>query len=273
MEIPFKLYRPLIFFDLETTGLDFKYDRIIEIGALKIFPDQRKEPLYKKINPGIRIPKEVVELTHITNEDVASAPSFADVADEIFQYFKDSDLGGYNIQRFDAKVMSEEFRRVGKDFDVEGRAIVDVQGIFHQKEKRDLSSAYKFFCDKTLEGAHSASVDTRATYEIFLAQMKRYTDLPQDVVKLSIFSRGDRDRFVDSEGKFFWRDGEAVFNFGKFKSQTLRYVAKHHPDYLDWVLSPDRQFSQDVVDICYKASRGEFPVRKISASTTPASAA
>jgi DNA polymerase III subunit epsilon len=262
MDIPFSLKRPIIFFDLETTGLDFKYDRIIELGALKIHPDQRKEPLYKKINPGMRISKEITDLTHITNEDVAAAPSFAEMAGEIFDYFKDCDLAGYNILRFDAKVMIEEYKRVGRNFDLESRNVVDVQGIFHQKEKRDLSAAYKFFCDQSLEGAHSASVDTRATYEIFLAQLQRYQDLPHDVTKLAVFSRGDRDRFVDSEGKLFWRDGEAVFNFGKFKSQTLRYVAKHHSDYLKWVLSPERQFSQDVVDICYKATQGEFPVKR-----------
>lgn len=258
------LVRPLIFFDLETTGLDFKYDRIIEIGALKIFPDGKKEEFNKLVNPGMKIPQEIVNLTHITNEAVSKAPTFSELANEIDQFFSGSDLAGYNIHRFDAKVMVEEFKRVGMVFDLESRAVVDVQGIFHQKEKRDLTAAYKFYCDKGLENAHTAQADTQATYEILLAQLSRYEDLPLDVNRLQIVSRGDRDRFVDSEGKFFWRDGEAVFNFGKYKSQTLRYMAKHHPEYLEWMISPERQFAQDVIDICYKALRQEFPIKKPS---------
>lgn len=262
MTLPIELKRPLIFFDLETTGLDFKYDRIIEIGAIKILPSGEKQTLRRLINPGVRISKEISEITGITNEDVANEPHFAAAAAEIDLFFRDSDLGGYNINRFDAKVMVEEFKRVGMDFKLEERSVVDAQVIFHQKEKRDLSAAFKFYCNKDLINAHTAQADTEATYEIFLAQMERYTDLPRDLGALHLFCKGDQDRFVDSEGKFFWRDGEAIFNFGKFKSRSLREVSKNNPEYLQWVLSPDRQFSQDVIDICYKALKGEYPVKK-----------
>jgi DNA polymerase-3 subunit epsilon len=142
--------------------------------------------------------------------------------------------------------------------------VVDAQVIFHQKEKRDLAAALKFYCNKDLTEAHTAKADTDASYEIFLAQMERYADLPHSLEALHALCRGDQDRFVDGEGKFFWRDGEAVFNFGRFKSKTLKEVARNNPDYLAWVMSPERTFSQDVIDICYKATRGEFPLKKPS---------
>ena len=259
--LPLKLRRPIVFFDLETTGLDFKYDRVIEIGAVKIYPDGRKDNFLKRINPGMRISSEVTAITGIANEDVVNAPAFSQALPEIESFFRDADIGGYNVARFDARVMVEEFKRAGADFELENRAVVDSQIIFHQKEKRDLAAAYKYYCDKDLKGAHSARADTEATWEILLSQLDRYPDLPRDVPGLHAVCRGDQERFVDPEGKFFWRDGEAVFNFGKFKSQSLRYVAKHHPEYLEWVISPERQFAQETVDICYKARRGEFPAK------------
>lgn len=261
MTLPLKLIRPLVFFDLETTGLDFKYDRIIEIGALKVFPDGTKATLCKRINPGIRIPVEVSALTGITNEAIAKEPTFSELIPEIAAFFERSDLAGYNVARFDAKMMAEEFKRAGHDFELEKRQIIDMQIIFHQKEKRDLAAALKFYCNKELTSAHSAQSDTEATFEIFLSQLNQYADLPRDVSSLSHFCRRDQDRFVDSEGKFFWRDGEAAFNFGRYKSQTLRSVAKEHPEYLEWVLSPQQRFSQEVIEICYRATKGEFPTK------------
>ena len=262
MALPFEIRRPVVFFDLETTGLDFKYDRIIEIGAIKIRPNGEKQKFHCRLNPEMRIPAEVTALTGITNEEAATCPTFGRLAPEIVAFFEASDLGGYHVGRFDAKIMTEEYRRIGLDFRIDERAIIDAQVIFHQKEKRDLAAAYKFYCNKDLKGAHSAEADIDATYEIFLAQLERYPDLPRDIDGLNAVSRGNQDRFVDSEGKFFWRDGEAVFNFGRYKSQTLRIVAESHPEYLHWVLAPERQFSQDVIDICYKAIRGQFPNRK-----------
>ncbi len=261
MTFPLAIKRPIVFFDLETTGLDYKYDRIIEIAAHKIHPDGRTEKFHTKLNPGIRIPGEIETLTGITNADVAKAPTFLQMADQINQFFDGADLAGYNIGRFDVKVLTEELKRAGMDFATDCRLIVDAQAIFHQKERRDLTAAYKFYCNKPLEGAHSADHDTQATFEIFLAQMERYPDLPRDIEEMHKYCRGPQDRFVDSEGKFFWRDGEAVFNFGKYKSQTLRNVAENHPDYLQWLIAPDRQFAQDVIDICYKAMRGVYPAK------------
>jgi DNA polymerase-3 subunit epsilon len=187
MTFPLALARPLIFFDLETTGLDFKYDRAIELGALKIHPDGRQEKFLKRFNPGMKIPAEIVALTHIRNEDVATAQKFTEAAPEVEAFFRDCDLGGYNIARFDVKVMVEEFKRAGMNFKLEDRAIVDSQVIFHQKEKRDLAAAYKFYCDKDLVAAHSAQADIDATYEVFLSQMKRYPDLPCELDELHKF--------------------------------------------------------------------------------------
>lgn len=259
MNFPVPLKRPIIFFDLETTGLDHKYDRVIEIGAVKIHPDGRRETYTQRINPQMRISAEISALTGITNEAISEAPTFAQAAQQIASFFADADLGGYNVARFDVKVMIEEYKRAGMNFKAEERAIVDSQVIFHQKEKRDLAAAYKYYCNKDLKAAHSAQADIDATVDVFLSQIDRYPDLPRDLQELHKFCRGNQDRFVDSEGKFFWRDGEAVFNFGKFKSQTLRQVAQVNPEYLHWVISPERQFPQDVIDICYKAMRGEFP--------------
>ncbi len=259
MPFPLQLTRPLIVFDLETTGLDFKFDRIVEIGAIKVFPDGREETFLKRMNPGLRIPAEVTAIIGITNADVASLPSFSELFPEIEAFFDTADLCGYNIARFDTKVMVEEYKRLGRDFGLEQRGLIDAQVIFHQKEKRDLAAAYKYYCEKSLTDAHSAAADTKATYEIFLAQLERYSDLPRDAKALHQFCRMDQERFVDGEGKFFWRDGEAVFNFGKYKSQTLHHVAQSHPDYIQWLLAPDRHFSQDVIDICYEAMQGRFP--------------
>jgi len=259
MTFPVPLNKPLIFFDLETTGLDFKYDHIIEIGALKIYPDGKKESYERRINPGMRIPIEVTKITGISNEDVASSPYLSNLIEELEAFFKDSDIAGYNILRFDAKVMVEEFKRCGRNFNLDERAVIDAQIIFHQKEKRDLSAAYKFYCNKELKDAHSAQADTNATYDIWLSQMKKYKDLPTNIKDLDILCRSDNERFVDHEGKFFWRDGEAVFNFGKHKSKSLRWVTKNDSNYLDWVIAPERNFSQQMVDICYNAMKGTFP--------------
>jgi DNA polymerase-3 subunit epsilon len=259
------LTRPLIFFDVESTGLDYKYDRIVELGAIKMHPDGRREMFLKRVNPGMKIPGEVSALIGITNQDVAHEPSFSDLAQEVEDFFLGCDLAGYNLARFDIKILNEELKRTGRDLGAEERGVVDVQTIFHMKEKRDLAAAYKYYCNKELHNAHSAKADADATLEILLAQLERYSDLPRDVADLHAFCKGDRDRYVDSEGKFIWRDGEAVFNFGKFRSRTLRDVASKNPEYLDWVVSPERQFAQDVVDLCYEARRGRFPVKATSA--------
>jgi DNA polymerase-3 subunit epsilon len=266
IDFPVNLQKPVIFFDVETTGLDPKYDRLIELGAVKIFPDGARETFHQRFNPQMRIPAEVSALTGISNEDVATAPTFAQLAPVVSSFFDGADIAGYNVARFDAKVMTEEYKRVGMDFRLAERALLDVQTIFHLKEKRDLSAAYKYYCDKNLEGAHSATADSNATLDIFLAQMKRYEDLPKDMSGLHKFCRANKERFVDSEGKFSWRDGEAIFNFGRYKSQTLRAVAKADTAYFHWMISPERQFAQDVIDICYKAMKGEFPKKNAEES-------
>jgi len=179
------LKRPLAFFDLETTGLDIAHDRIIEISIVKISPDGKEEKYTRRINPTIPISEESKKITGITDEDVKDMPVFKDVAKEIVEFFGNSDLAGYNSNRFDIPLLAEEFIRADIDFDFEKRKFVDVQVIYHKKEQRTLSAAYKFYCDKNLEDAHSAEADTYATYEVLKKQIEKYDDIKNDINFLS----------------------------------------------------------------------------------------
>lgn len=255
------LTRPLIFLDIEATGTDTQRDRIVEIALIKIHPgDEQRDEKIVRVNPGIKISAEVIAIHGITNEDVANAPAFKDVAVSLLDFMEGSDFGGFGITRFDIPLLAEEFKRVGQTFPKGDVAILDGLTIFHRKEPRDLTAAYQFFCGKTLVGAHGARADALASQEVLFAQLKRYSDLPQDVPGLHEFCNKQDDRFVDTRGKFLWKDGEAAFNFGKHKGELLRKLAKDQRDYIEWIIN-DGKFSQEVVDICWKALRGEFPVK------------
>jgi DNA polymerase III subunit epsilon len=234
------LTRPLAFFDVETTGLSISSDRIVEISILKIFPPEggRKESKTLLINPTIHIPEVVTKIHGITDQDVLDAPTFQQCAEELSSFLEDCDLAGYNCNYFDIPLLMEEFLRAGVDFDTKDRKFVDVQGIFHKKEERTLSAAYKFYCSKSLENAHSAEADINATYEILEAQLEKYPDLKTDVSYLHNFT--SRSRRVDFAGRFIYNDKNvAVFNFGKHTGKSAEAVFKSEPQYYDWMMRGD----------------------------------
>jgi len=232
------LTKPLCFFDVETTGLNISTDRIIEISILKIFPPEgaRKESKTILINPTIPIPKEVTKIHGISDLDVADAPAFKDCGKELADFFADSDLAGYNCNYFDIPLLMEEFLRAGIDFDMKDRKMVDVQGIFHKKEERTLSAAYKFYCGKSLENAHSAEADITATAEILEAQLEKYPDLKNDVAWLHGFTL--RSRRVDFAGRFVYGDkGNIVFAFGKHAGKSAEEIFIKEPSYYHWMMN------------------------------------
>jgi DNA polymerase-3 subunit epsilon len=254
------LSKPLAFFDIEATGTDPLSDRIVEIFILKVNPDASRTTYVQRINPATRIPSEVIAIHGITNEDVKLCPFFSEVAPKISEFLGDSDFGGYNLVEYDVKILTKEFERAGVEFTAAGRKIVDAFKIFQKNERRDLSAAYRFYCDRELKGAHGAQADVMATYEVFMAQLQKYSHLPRDIGGLHDYCNAPDERFVDSDRKFYWRDGRAYFSFGKYKSKALEQVVKDDPDYIEWIVRKG-EFTQEVIDICWKALRGTFPVR------------
>lgn len=253
------LKRPLIFLDIEATGTDTTRDRIVEIALIKIpTGDGRREEKIIRVNPGIKISAEVIAIHGISNADVAGAPAFREVAPALLDFMDGCDFGGFGITRFDIPILTEEFKRCSLQFPREDACILDGLTIFHRKEPRDLTAAYQFYCQKALIGAHGARADALASLEVLFGQLTRYPDLPKDVQGLHEFCNKQDERFVDSRGKFLWKDGEAALNFGKYKGELLRKLVKDQRDYLEWIIN-EGKFSQDVVDICWKALRGEFP--------------
>ena len=232
------LKTPLIIFDLETTGMNISSDRIVEISYLKIFPDQREEMKTYRVNPAIPIPPDVTEIHGISNDDVKDAPYFKEIAQTLANTFEGCDIAGFNSTKFDLPFLAEEFLRANIDFDLKKRKLIDVQVIFYKKEQRTLSAAYQFYCDKILANAHSSAADTRATYEVLQAQLDRYPDLQNNVDKLSEFSA--QARAVDFVGRIVYNDkNEEIFNFGKYKGQTVVSVLTKDPAYYSWMMNGD----------------------------------
>lgn len=217
--------RPIVFFDLETTGTNISLDRIVELSVVKIHPDGERETRTRRLNPEMPIPPEATAVHHISDEDVANEPTFRQIAKNFYIFLEGCDLGGYNIVKFDIPVLIKEFQRAGLQFSMEGRRIVDAYTIFCRMEPRNLTAAYKFFCGKKLEGAHGAAADTMATVEICEAQLAKY--------------------------------GEAVVSFGKYNGTPLRKIAEDFPDFLRWILKAD--FPEDVRKIASDALIGKFP--------------
>ncbi len=244
------LKRPIVFFDLETTGTDICKDRIVEISVLKVMPDGEEILKTRKVNPTIPIPLETSLIHNIYDEDVKDSPTFDKIAREMDQFLKGCDLAGYNLVRFDIPLLAEEFLRVGIDFDIENRHIVDACRIFHQMEKRTLTAAYKYYCNKSLENAHSAEADTVATYHILMAQLDRYEGTPveaaegveeypiqNDMAQLHKFSF---EKSADLSGRItFNNNGQEVFNFGKYKNVPVEEVFKKEPTYYDWMMKSE----------------------------------
>jgi DNA polymerase-3 subunit epsilon len=232
-----QLKRPLAVIDLETTGTNVATDRIIEIAIIKVFPDKTTQSKVKRIHPGMPIPASSTAIHGISDEDVKDCPTFKQCANELRQYLDNCDLAGYNSNRFDIPLLVEEFLRTGLEFDVKDRKFIDVQKIFHLMEKRTLSAAYKFYCDKNLENAHSAEADALATYEILEAQLARYEQLQAEVAPLADFTK--EDEYVDFARRMVMQNGVEVFNFGKYKGRAVRDVLKIEPQYYDWMMKAD----------------------------------
>lgn len=232
------LKNPIIFFDLEATGLNIITDRIIEINYLKIYPDGREESKTLRFNPEMSIDPKAIAVHGITNEDLKDCPTFKEYAKTIANIFEGCDFAGYNSNKFDLPMLAEEFLRADVDFDLKKRKFIDVQVIFHKMEQRTLSAAYKFYCEKDLENAHSAEADTRATYEVLLSQLDRYTNLENDIDKLSEFS--SHNRCVDFVGRVVYNDKDVeVFNFGKYKGVSVEEVFEKDPAYYSWMINND----------------------------------
>jgi DNA polymerase-3 subunit epsilon len=253
------LKRPLVFFDLETTGTDVAKDRIVEIAMVKVMPDGTVHTKPEKsgpenrflINPEMQIPIESSLVHGIYTKDVAQAPTFKDVADKLFKFLHDCDLGGFNSNRFDIPLLAEEFLRVGIDFSLEGRNLIDAQVIFHIMEQRTLKAGYKFYCDKDLDDAHEALPDAMATFEIFQAQVERYQGqavidargnkldpIENDMETVHRFCQ--RNKNADLMGRLIYDDkGEVVFNFGKHRGKSVKAILKNEPGYYGWMMQGD----------------------------------
>ena len=240
--------RPIIFFDLETTGVNIVKDRIVEISILKVFPNGNRESKTWLVNPTIPIPNETTKVHGITDEKVKNEPNFKELYLKIFDLIKDCDLAGYNSNKFDIPLLVEEFLRCDKHFKFSEFKAIDVQNIFHKMEQRTLSAAYKFYCDKDLINAHSAEADTQATYEILLAQIEKYKELKNDTSFLSEFSRrGGKN--IDMAGFIKLNEkNQLILTFGKNKGRTLEAIYEENPGYFSWVIQADfPQFTKNIL--------------------------
>ncbi|MEN8702796.1 MAG: exonuclease domain-containing protein [Polaribacter sp.] len=232
------LTKPIVFFDLETTGVNIATDRIVEISILKVFPNGNKESKTWLVNPEVEIPQGAADVHGITNEKVVTEPTFKELAGKVSEMIAGCDLAGFNSNRFDIPLLAEELMRAGIDFDMQDRKAIDVQVIFHKKEQRTLGAGYQFYCGKELEGAHGAEADTNATYEILLAQVDKYDDIGNSVDSLSEFSthgkRADFAGFI-----LMNEENQEVFSFGKYKGRTVEEVLTENPGYHNWIQNAD----------------------------------
>ncbi|MBR5783878.1 MAG: 3'-5' exonuclease [Bacteroidales bacterium] len=269
------LTKPLIFFDLETTGVQVGQDRIIEICLFKVAVSGETTVMTHRVNPGMPIPPQSTEIHGITDEMVKDKPLFKDLAPEIANFIGDADLAGYNSNKFDVPLLVEEFLRVGVNFEIKTRRLIDVQNIFHKMEPRTLKAAYMFYCGKNLDNAHSAEADTRATYEILLAQIERYNGVQyedkdgniscpivNDVRKLQEFSTNHQ--WADLAGHLGYdKNGREIFNFGKFKGRVVEEVFEIEPVYYEWMMKADfpRSTKKVITDIRLRAKFRKDPTR------------
>lgn len=230
------LKNPVVVFDIESTGLSLSNDRIVEISIIKIKPNGEEEVKTRRINPTIPIPPEVTAIHGITNEDVKDCPTFKQIARSMADFMEGCDFIGYNSTYFDIPMLAEEFLRAGVDFDFKKRKLIDVHTIYRRKEPRDLTAAYKYYCGKDLKDAHSAEADTRATYEVLMSQLDKYSDLQNDMEFLAEFST--QNKLVDYAGRMVYNEqNEAVFNFGKHRGKKVEDVLKQEPSYYDWMMN------------------------------------
>lgn len=252
-----RLDKPLVFFDLESTGLNPRTDRIIELSAIRLHPDGRHFSRTWLLNPTIPIPLETIAIHGITDDLVKDAPTFQQKAEEIFAFFRGCDLGGFGIGHLDVPLLEEEFNRVGMHFSVSGRRQFDALRVYHRREPRDLAAAMRFYCGEELEDAHGAEADAKAALRVFQAQFRKYPDLPTDPDTLDAWLN-PRDPFnLDREGRFRWLDGEITVNFGRKKGQRLRDVLREDPNYLKWMIRGD--FPLDTKAVARRILAGDWP--------------
>ena len=256
------LERPIVFFDVEATGTDPMNDRIVELSILRVGADGVEPVRTWRVKPGIRIPAEATEIHGISNEDVDAAPTFERVSDEVLGLIDNCDLGGFAIGRFDVRIVQAELVRAGKSFDVGKRRVLDAQVIFHRREPRNLSAALQFYRGKELEGAHGAAADTVASLEVFAGQLERYADLSLDVDALHELSASHNDAYCDQGRRFQWRDNEPVFNFGRLRGRSLRWVASDPTERRYLRVFLEGRFEDDAKAIVRDALQGRIRQRK-----------
>ena len=248
----------MVVLDLETTGIWVERDKIIEIAMVKSFPDNHTETYLNKVNPGVPIPPVIRQLIGITDADVKDAPAFKDIAPEVLRFIGDSDLAGFNIEKFDLPLLEREVREANLQFNWRTHKVYDAQRVYHLNEKRDLYAAYKFYCDKDLNNAHSALADAQATLEILEAQVAKYGNGDASVEHLGQYRYRSTEEFYDREKKFRWWNGKLYMMFGKYANKyTLQEIVQKDRSYLEWILSA--QFSEEVKELVENALNGRFP--------------
>ena len=254
------LEKPLVLFDLETTGLDIQNDRIVQFAFIRIHPDKTQEEWVDIVNPGMPIPVEASNVHGITDEIVKDKPTFDFFAKKIKEFLHGCDLAGFNVVRFDVPFLQAEMTRHNAPLDLNSMSVVDAQVIFHKQEPRNLTAAFRYYCGAELVDAHDALADIRATLEVLDAQINRYQDLPANVSDLHKYCNTTSDRYVTQDRKFYWRNGEAVISFGKHRSKSLEWLHDNDPDYLMWIKNSD--FSDETKMLIDNALNGLYPKKK-----------
>jgi len=253
----FVLTRPLVFFDLETTGISVQQDRIVEIAAVKLLPRASMKEFVTRVNPEIPIPVAATEVHGISDADVALAPTFRQIADKLLKFLEGCDISGFNVRRYDLPMLIQEFSRCDRVLEMSGRHVVDVQTIYHLKEARDLSAALRFYCDREHDGAHGALADVRATIDVFNAQLLRYDDLPRKIAELEKAIHPRDPDWIDDEGRFVWQNGVPVIAIGKHRGMSLHKLISEQRNYLEWMLGGN--FSESTKKLIREALAGNFP--------------
>ena len=275
-DMSLKLDRPMVFLDLEATGVDAQRDRIVQVGLLRLSPDGARSGFDSLVDPGVPIPRESAAVHGITDADVRGKPTFAQLAPRLMHELEGADLGGFGIVRFDVPMLAAEFKRANVAFDTARRRMVDAMLIFHRMEPRNLAAAVKFYCGRPFEKAHDARADAEAALDVLAAQLERYgggaAGLPADVKGLHEFCCAHDPRYVDAKGKFVWRHGEATFAFGKYQTRSLEDVARSDRSYLEWLIRAEST-TPEVAEICRRALAGFTPKRPAAAGEPAAGSA
>ena len=253
------LDKPIVFFDLETTGAKANNDLIVEFSAVKIFPDGKEEFKTMRLNPEMPIPQEAINIHGITDDDIKNAPTFRDVAKSLYEFFNDCHLGGFGIKHLDIYILEYEFKEAGFDLNLDECAVIDTETIFHNNEPRDLTAALKFYCNKQMENAHSTKADVDASINILAGQFTKYRDkIPADIYELNDYCNPKKPYYVDRRGKFVWINNEATFNFGKYSLKPLKEIAEIDKNYLEWIAEKS-DLSKEVKGLVVNAIQGRYP--------------